>query len=498
MSRLRLLALAVLLAAAAPARAQIPAAEYAARRAALLAGVDSGVALVFGAAEAQQFFPSFIQHSPFLYFAGFDEADAAMLIVKRGEAVAATMFAQPSDPRAEVWTGRRSTFFEIQRRLGVPARSFETLAPALDSLLASGLPFYFVTDHQGSGEYASNPHGAGNDFVRALRAARGDGFRVAVLDMSADRLRGTKSPAEIELIRKAVEITSRAQREAMRLVEPGLNEFEVQALVEYTFRRNGADRPGFASIIASGPNSTTLHYMRDDRFMQAGETLVMDIGASYRGYSADVTRTVPVSGTFSSAQRDIYQIVRGAQAAAERAAVPGATWQALSRAARDVLAAGLTRLGLIESPDATYDGGESCARAAEGGCPQWSLFYMHGLGHGIGLDVHDPDRGYYGPFGVGSAFTLEPGIYVRGNLLDIIPDTERNRALKAKIGAAVAKYASIGVRIEDDYVITDRGTEWISRAPREIAEIEALMRQRYAGPAPREAEVVEWYRAGQR
>lgn len=494
MTRLRLFAIAVLLSAAVPVQAQIPVAEYATRRAALMAGIDSGVVLVFGAEEPRQFFPSLIQHSPFLYFAGFDEADAAMLIVKRGGVISATMFAQPSDPRAEVWTGRRSTFAEIQQRLGVPARTFTALAPALDSLLASGMPFHFVTDHQGSGEYASNPHGAGNDFVRALRATRGEAFRVTVLDGVADRLRGTKSPAEMELIRKAVDLTVRAHRDAMRLAEPGLNEFEVQAIIEYTFRRNGADRPGFASIVASGPNSTTLHYMRNDRFMLAGETLVMDIGASYRGYSADVTRTLPVSGTFSPAQREIYRIVRDAQAAAERGAVPGATWQALNRTARDVIAAGLTRLGLIESPEATYDGGESCGRAADGGCPQWSLFYMHGLGHGIGLDVHDPDRGYYGPFGVGSAFTIEPGIYVRGNTLDIIPDTERNRALRAKIGAAVARYANIGVRIEDDYVITDKGTEWISRAPREMEEIEALMRQRYAGPSAREASVVEWYR----
>ena len=136
-----------------------------------------------------------------------------------------------------------------------------------------------------------------------------------------------------------------------------MNEFEIQSLIEYTFRRNGADRPSFSTIVGSGPNSTTLHYNADDRFMNAGEVVVMDIGASYRGYAADVTRTVPINGTFTPDQRAIYQIVRDAQAAAERQAKLGAKAQLMSDSASAVLAAGLARLGLIESPTATYDCG---------------------------------------------------------------------------------------------------------------------------------------------
>jgi Xaa-Pro aminopeptidase len=219
----------------------------------------------------------------------------------------------------------------------------------------------------------------------------------------------------------------------------------------------------------------------------------MDIGASYRGYSADVTRTIPVNGTFTADQRAIYQLVRDAQAAAERQARPGARAQTMVDSSSLVVARGLARLGLIERADATYDCEEGGQR---GECPQASLFYMHGLGHGIGLDVHDPEQYYFtGTIAEGSAFTIEPGVYVRENLLDILPATPRNRALIERIRPAVERYRNIGVRIEDDYIVTAQGVEWISRAPREIDEIEAAMREPWNGPAPRRPELVEWYRA---
>jgi Xaa-Pro aminopeptidase len=245
-------------------------------------------------------------------------------------------------------------------------------------------------------------------------------------------------------------------------------------LIEYIFRRNGADRPSFASIIGSGPNSTTLHYNADDRVIERGDLVVMDIGASYKGYAADVTRTIPASGVYSPQQRAVYQIVRDAQAAAERQAKLGALSQLMSDSAAVVLAAGLTRLGLIESPIATYD----CDLAGQTAqCQQLELYYMHGVGHGIGLEVHDPDQFYYSQkIAAGSAFTIEPGIYVRANVLDVLLDTPRNRALAAKLRPAVEQYRNIGVRIEDDYVATSTGVEWISRAPRELSEIEAIMR----------------------
>ena len=468
--------------------AQIPRAEYAARRAALAKALPSdGVVLAVGAAEPTENYLSFHQRSPFRYLTGFNEPNAYLVLVRRGGAVTSTLFVQPKDPAQEVWTGRRVGPAGVQALTGVPGRDVAEVQRVVDSLAGTGLPLFTVGSggENGVGEPATN-----DSVVRAVAAAHDAPAPVDVTALVA-RLRGTKTPAEIELIRRAVDITVAAQREAMAAAEPGMNEFELQALVEYTFRRNGADRPSFATIVGSGPNSTTLHYNADDRFMRAGEVAVMDIGASYRGYAADVTRTIPVSGTFTPAQREIYQLVRDAQAAAEGAAKPGAPARGMTDAAARVVAAGLARVGLIESPEATYD-------CAAGQCPQWRLFWMHGLGHGIGLDVHDPEQFYEtGTIAVGSAFTIEPGVYVRENVLEILQPTARNRALAAKLRPAVERYKNVGVRIEDDYVVTARGVEWISRAPRELAEVEAAMKGAYAGPARRDPATVGRYRTTQ-
>jgi Xaa-Pro aminopeptidase len=281
-----------------------------------------------------------------------------------------------------------------------------------------------------------------------------------------------------------------AHAEAARALEPGMNEFEIQALLEYTFRRNGADRPAYASIVGSGPNSTVLHYNRDDRYMKAGDLLLIDAAASFGGYAADITRTFPVSGKFTPEQRAVYQIVRDAQAAAERTAKPGVSWREVSRAASAVIAEGLTRLGLIESPTATY----ACSNNNSGRCSQVSLYYMHGLGHGIGLAVHDPDQKDRTGIAVGSAYSIEPGIYVRQELLDIIPRAG-NEAFLDKIAPMVKKYANTGVRIEDNYIVTDAGVIWVSCVAREADEVEALMREPVKGAGVRDAEKIAWYGA---
>jgi Xaa-Pro aminopeptidase len=271
-----------------------------------------------------------------------------------------------------------------------------------------------------------------------------------------------------------------------------MNEFELQALIEYTFRRNGADRPSFSTIVGSGPNSTTLHYNVDDRFIGATDLVVMDIGASFRGYAADVTRTVPASGIFTNDQRNIYQLVRDAQKAAERQATLGNSARLMTDSSSAVIAAGLARLGLIESPGATYD---CTAGAQPRECQQFQLFYMHGVSHGIGLEVHDPEQYYFtGKIQPGSAFTIEPGVYVREHILEEIPDTPRNREFAAKVRKAVETYKNIGVRIEDDYIATTQGVEWISQLPREMDEIEAMMKKGTPGVAARDEFRVEKYR----
>jgi Xaa-Pro aminopeptidase len=485
--RLRALRLFVALSVSpiAASPAQFAASEYAQRRAALLAPIPDGVVLALGAHEPAQDYLSFYQSPSFNYLTGFLEPDAALVIVKSGGSVTSTLFVEPRIPAREVWVGARLGVDGAQRRTGLPARVSGDLGSVLDSLASTGLPWYVVADF--AGDDAGVVLSGDQQFVAALRKSHPN-LVVKNANGAVLQLRAGKSPSELAEIRQAAEITARAERDAMQALVPGMNEFEIQALVEYTFRRNGADRPSFGSIIGSGPNATALHYNLDDRFIERGDLVVMDIGASYKGYAADVTRSIPASGIYSPEQRAVYQIVRDAQAAAERQAKLGAPAHFMSDSATAVLAAGLTRLGLIESPGASYDcdfGGQTAQ------CPQYDLFYMHGLGHGIGLEVHDPDLPV---IAAGSAFTIEPGIYVRANVLDILPPTPRNRALIAKLRPAVDRYRNIGVRIEDDYIATPNGVEWISRAPREMAEIEAIMKTPRTTRSTRDSALVDRYR----
>ncbi|HJQ19837.1 MAG TPA: Xaa-Pro aminopeptidase [Gemmatimonadaceae bacterium] len=454
--------------------AQFTSREYAARRDALLARLPDAIVLALGAPEPREDYLEFYQRPDMLYLTGVKEPDVALVMVKHNGRVSPWLFVLPRDPAAETWTGARLGTVGATQLTGIPSRNRDELAGVLDSLSATGLPLFVdgdVSDADGDNGVLS----ADDQFVAALRAKH-QNVRIQPVNALVAQLRGRKSPAELAMIRRAVEITTEAQREAMRAMPSAHNEYEIEALIEYTFRRNGAERPSFATIVGSGPNSTTLHYNADDRPIQPGEVVVMDIGASYAGYAADVTRTIPSNGTYSSEQRAVYQIVRDAQAAAERNARPGQSARAMNDSANAVIASGLTRLGLIESPTATFDYTQDGMTRE---LPQYVLYYMHGLGHGIGLEVHDPDQYYFAPglIAEGSAFTIEPGIYVRDNLLETLPDTPRNRAMSAKIRAAVNRYRNIGVRIEDDYIVTDKGVEWISRAPREMSEIEALMRR---------------------
>ena len=489
--RAGLLAAALTFSASTAARAQFSASEYAQRRAALLAQIPDGIVVALGAHEPAQDYLSFYQSPSFNYLTGFLEPDAVLVMTKSAGATASTLFVEPRIPAREVWVGARLGVDAARQRTGLATRDVGEWPAVLDSLASARLPLYVIGDfpaEEVGGNGALTPD---QQLVAALRRRHPE-LVVKNGTPNVEQLRAVKSPGEIALIRTAADITARAQRAAMLALEPGLNEFEIQALIEYVFRRNGAERPSFASIVGSGANATTLHYNVDDRFIERGDLVVMDIGASYKGYAADVTRTIPAGGVFSPRQRAIYQIVRDAQAAAESQAKLGAPAHLMSDTASAVLAAGLARLGLIESPAATYDcdfGGQV------GQCSQLQLYYMHGLGHGIGLEVHDPEQYYFTQkIAAGSAFTIEPGIYVRADVLDGLARTPRNTALAAKLRPAVEQYRNIGVRIEDDYVATPSGVEWISRAPREITEIESLMKQRRTTITPRDSTLVSHYR----
>ena len=297
-------------------------AEYATRRMELAAKIPDGALVVLGGHEPAQDYLSFEQVPSFFYLTGFREPDAALLMIKQAGAVrSSTMFVNPRQPSREVWTGVRLGVPGIGTLTGIRGRSGLELTKVLDSLAATGMPFSVVGEVARAADDEAAPVIRTPDeqiFDRLKR--KFPSIKITTVNDAVEQLRGRKSAAELVLIRNAVDITSRGMKEVIPTIKPGLNEFELQALIEYTFRRNGADRPSFSTIVGSGPNSTTLHYNVDDRFIGANDMVVMDIGASFKGYAADVTRTVPANGVFSPEQRAVYQLVREAQKAAERQA----------------------------------------------------------------------------------------------------------------------------------------------------------------------------------
>ncbi len=262
----------------------------------------------------------------------------------------------------------------------------------------------------------------------------------ATLGEILDELRETKSPEELVLLRRAIAISTAAQCEVLKLLRPDMGEMAVQGLHEYVYRRYGAEFQGYPSIVGGGANGCILHFEANDRLRLDNDLLLMDCGAEYHGYTADVTRTAPPSGTFSPAQRQIYELVLAAQEAGLAACRPGNPFSAPGRAAQEVVAQGLIKLGIIRKKE------------------DFRLYFPHGTSHYLGLDVHD--RGRYGPLAAGQVITVEPGIYIPAG------------------APCDAKWWNTGVRIEDDVLITPTGYENLSAAaPRTVADIEALMAQ---------------------
>jgi Xaa-Pro aminopeptidase len=478
MNRMRTLVVAALCAANVVA-AQIPEREFAARRDSLAKRIDSGVVIAFGGRTPITDFGTFHQLPAFHYLTNFDEPDAAFVMVVRHGAGTPTLFVTPADPRRAFYYGWRPDSADVKRVHGLQGRSFGALRAVADSLAATGLPFYTLDDFEDADFARADSLTRGREFVHAL-AARHSGLIVRDAHGIVDQLRAKKSAAEIALLRRAAEISSEGHRAAMLAPVPQ-HEYELQAALEYTFTRLGASRPAYGSIVGSGQNGTQLHYMKDRGVTKAGDLVVMDAAAEFEGYAADITRTIPVSGTFSPEQKKIYQIVRDAQAAAERNSRPGMHASAAQDSSIAVRTKGLAALGLVESEDATFDPPwqANCERQPAS-CKQAMFWMIHGISHGLGLAVHDPAQFSYGDrvYKPGDVFTIEPGIYVSTRMLDALPDTPKNRAFIAKVKPMVQKYENTGVRIEDDYIITETGVERISTAPREIPEIEALMKKR--------------------
>jgi Xaa-Pro aminopeptidase len=254
-------------------------------------------------------------------------------------------------------------------------------------------------------------------------------------------LRGIKTTEELEMIRKAVSISCMGQREVMKAMKPGMSEREIQGIHEFVFKKYQAEDLGYPSIVGAGHNGCILHYIDNYKpNITSKEMILMDLGAEYRGYTADITRTIPVSGKFSPEQKQIYELVLAAQEEAMKVTKAGATFQELTLATRKVVNKGLADLGIIKSEDERH------------------LYYPHGCCHHIGLDVHD--NGEYDMLRENMVITIEPGIYIPEN------------------ANCDKRWWGIAVRIEDDYLITKNGYEHLSiSAPRKVEEVEALMKQ---------------------
>ena len=277
-----------------------------------------------------------------------------------------------------------------------------------------------------------------------------------------DGMRLRKSPMEIAFMQHAIDITTEAHERAWVAAANAKWEYEVDALVAYTFKLRNADHWGYPSIVGCGPNATTLHYEESQGPVTPGSLLLMDVGAEYEHYSADVTRTFPVSGTFSTEQAEVYQIVYDAQEAAAAATRPGSLISDVHRAATGVIKSGLLKLGLITNRDSN----------------QYQVWFMHGTSHWLGMNVHDV--GNYGSrLEPGMVFTNEPGIYVRPDALDNKPATMSDddwQRFKAAVRPAFEKYKGTGVRIEDDMLVTPDGVKWMTEAlPRKMSDIEAFI-----------------------
>ena len=272
--------------------------------------------------------------------------------------------------------------------------------------------------------------------------------------------RQTKTSYEQTLMATSGVISSNAHMAGMATAKPGRFEYEVEAAIAQVYLANGAISWGYPSIVGSGPNSTTLHYNASSRQMQAGDLLLVDAAASYQGYTVDITRSYPVSGTYTEAQKDIYRIVLAAHDAAMRAATLGNKTSDVEKPSEEVVKAGLLKLGLI-----TDASGE-----------QFRTWYTHGICHWIGMDVHDVGD-YQRPLAAGMTFVAEPGIYLRPQALEELPDTPENRAFRAAVAPVAEKYLNTGIRIEDSFLLTATGLKRLSAiVPRTFEEVERFMK----------------------
>ena len=426
---------------------------YADRRARLAQRMQNGIAIIPTAPERTRNRDSHYPYrydSYFYYLTGFTEPEAVLVVIA-GDRPRSVLFCRAKDVEREIWEGFRYGPVEACEVFGFDECHAIGELDALMPKLLAGQPQ--VACHLGSdGQWDARVLG----WLNAVRAEVRNGVAApaAITDVRAwlDDMRLIKDAHELATMRRAAGISTAAHQRAMRATAPGRAEYEIEAELLHEFRRGGAQAPAYTSIVAGGANACVLHYVQNDAVLNDGDLLLIDAGCEVDGYASDVTRTFPVNGAFSAVQRDVYELVLAAQAAAIAQVAPGAAWNAPHDAAVRVLAQGFVELGLcLGSVDKVIETGD------------YKKFYMHRTGHWLGLDVHDAGEykhaGNWRKLEPGMVLTVEPGCYIRN-------------------GAGVAEhYANIGIRIEDDVVVTATGNEVLTQAaPKTVAAIEAVMR----------------------
>jgi len=389
------------------------------------------------------------QDNDFLYLTGFPEPEATCILEPDGNEPF-TLFVRPRDKEKEIWTGYRAGVDGAKSAYGADAAyPLDELDTRLPKLIEHAPVLYFAPGRDRTfDQRVLDLYG----WARDNHARSGAGPR-GMLDPGAilHEMRLFKGPEEVAALERAIAIAAEGHQEALRHVRPGVFEYEIEALLDYTFRRRGATGPAYPSIVASGPNATILHYTDNSRKMRDGELLLIDAGAEYGGYCADVTRTFPIGRRFSEAQRRLYEIVLAAQHAAIDAIRPGVAFDAPHQRALEVLVDGLLELGLVSGTrDAAIESGA------------YRSFYMHRTSHWLGMDVHDVGVYRIGegarPLAAGMVLTVEPGLYVAHDC-----------------DGVDAQWRGIGIRIEDDVLVTATGSRVLSAAvPKSIADVEAV------------------------
>ena len=425
---------------------------HASRRARLAAALGDGIAIVATAPEVPRnrdtHYP-YRHDSYFYWLTGFAEPEAVVVLVGGAEPQS-ILFCRDKDETREIWDGFRHGPAAAQQQFGFDAaHSVAELDARLPELMGNRARLAYAVGQ----DPAWDARVIG--WLNAVRAKtrQGIGAPGEIVDVrhALDEMRLIKDGHELALMRRAAEISTRAHGIAMRATRPGRHEYEIEAELLCAFRSGGAEAPAYTSIVASGANACVLHYVFNNQPLADGDLLLIDAAAEFGSYAADITRTFPVNGRFSAAQKDAYELVLAAQAAAIDEVRPGRHWNSPHEAAVRVLTQGMVDLKLLAG---SVDGLiESNA---------YNRFYMHRTGHWLGMDVHDAGeykiKGEWRPLVPGMTLTVEPGLYIRP--ADDVP----------------AAFWNIGIRIEDDVAVTESGCEVLTSPPKTVTEIEDWMK----------------------